>query len=110
DRKVSIQEKVTPLADFFVPVFFASVGAAVDVRYFNPLDPDRRRALGVAALLFGAAVMGKFLSGFAAWKKKRKLRRTAIGVGMIPRGEVGLVFAGVGLATGVVEKDIYAAL
>ena len=82
----------------------------MDVRYFNPLDPDRRRALGVAALLFGAAVMGKFLSGFAAWKKKRKLRRTAIGVGMIPRGEVGLVFAGVGLATGVVEKDIYASL
>ena len=110
DRKVSIEERVKPLSDFFVPIFFASVGAAVDVRFLNPLDPARRRGLGIAALLLAAALLGKFASGFFARKKGEKLRRRAIGVGMIPRGEVGLVFAGIGLSTGVVTSDAYSAI
>jgi Kef-type K+ transport system membrane component KefB len=110
DRRVSIEEQVRPLSDFFVPIFFASVGAAVDVRYFNPFDPERRRTLWVAALLLVAALAGKWVSGLFAWRKRGKLRRSAIGVGMMPRGEVGLVFAGIGLATGVVTSDAYAAI
>lgn len=110
DKKARIEENVRPLSDFFVPIFFASVGAAVDVRFFNPFDPDRRRILGVAALLLAAALIGKFASGFFAWKRGTRLRRRAIGIGMIPRGEVGLVFAGIGLTTGVVAPDTYAAV
>lgn len=110
ERKVSIEERVRPLSDFFVPIFFASVGAAVDVRFFNPFDPERRRTLVVAGLLLAAALAGKWAAGFFARKKGTKLRRSAIGVGMIPRGEVGLVFAGIGLSTGVVGGDIYAAI
>jgi Kef-type K+ transport system membrane component KefB len=109
-RKQRIQENVTPLADFFVPIFFAFVGAAVDVRFFNPFDPDRRRILGMAALLLIAAILGKLVSGFFAVKKGQALRRSAVGVGMIPRGEVGLVFAGIGLTTGAVASDTYAAI
>ena len=110
DRKVSIEERVRPLSEFFVPVFFASVGAAVNVRYFNPFDPGQRHVIGVAALILAAALIGKLLSGFAAWNKRSRLRHTVIGIGMIPRGEVGLVFAGIGLATAVVEPETYAAL
>ncbi len=110
ERKVSIEERIRPLSDFFVPIFFASVGAAVDVRFFNPFDPGRRRTLAVAGLLLVAALAGKWVAGFFAYKKGTKLRRSAIGVGMIPRGEVGLVFAGIGLSTGVVAGDIYSAI
>ena len=110
DRKVDIVEQTRPLSDFFVPIFFASVGAAVDVRYFNPFDAGRRGALALAGLLLVAALAGKWASGFFARKKDTKLNRSAIGVGMIPRGEVGLVFAGIGLATGVVEPGTYAAV
>lgn len=110
ERKAHIEERVQPLSDFFVPIFFAVVGAAVDIRYFNPFDPDRRATLAMAALLLLAALAGKWASGFFAWGKGMRLRRSAIGVGMIPRGEVGLVFAGIGLATGVVEADSYAAI
>ena len=110
DRKVSIEERVRPLSDFFVPIFFASVGAAVDVRFFNPLDADRRGSLGIAVLLLGVALLGKFASGFFAWSRDVPLRRSAIGIGMIPRGEVGLVFAGIGLSTGVATPDVYASI
>jgi Kef-type K+ transport system membrane component KefB len=110
DRKERIEERVRPLSDFFVPIFFATVGAAVDVRFFNPFDPARRRTLAIALLLLVAALAGKWLAGFLAFKKGVPLRRAAIGAGMIPRGEVGLVFAGIGLASGVVTSDLYAAL
>jgi Kef-type K+ transport system membrane component KefB len=108
DRKVRIEESVRPLSDFFVPVFFATVGAAVDVRFFNPFDAERRRTLLVAALLLVVAVAGKWAAGWFA--RGKSLRRSAIGVGMIPRGEVGLVFAGIGLTTGAVLQDTYAAI
>jgi Kef-type K+ transport system membrane component KefB len=110
DRKVDIEERVRPVSDLFVPIFFASVGAAVDVRYFNPFDEERRPTLAVAGLLFVAALLGKWAAGFFARRKRERLNRNAIGVGMIPRGEVGLVFAGIGLSTGVVGPDLYAAV
>jgi Kef-type K+ transport system membrane component KefB len=110
EGKVNIEERVRPISDFFVPIFFASVGAAVDVRYFNPFDAERRQTLGIAALLLLAALVGKGLAGLFAWEKRGKLRRWAIGVGMIPRGEVGLVFAGIGLTSRVVTDDAYAAI
>ena len=90
-----IEHGVTELGNFFVPIFFVSVGAAVDVRVFNPLDPANHPTLMVGGLLIVAAVVGKFAAGYAApWFKGKK---SVIGVGMIPRGEVGLIFAQMGL-------------
>ncbi|MEJ7636786.1 MAG: cation:proton antiporter, partial [Singulisphaera sp.] len=84
-----IEHGVTELGNFFVPLFFVSVGASVDVRSFNPLEPANRSTLMVGGLLIVAAVVGKFAAGYAApWFKGRK---SVIGVGMIPRGEVGLI-------------------
>jgi Kef-type K+ transport system membrane component KefB len=83
-----IEHGVTRLGNFFVPLFFVSVGAAVDVRAFNPFEPANHATLLVGGLLIVAAVAGKFAAGYAApWFKGKK---EVIGVGMIPRGEVGL--------------------
>jgi Na+:H+ antiporter len=103
-----IEHGVTELGNFFVPLFFVSVGAAVDVRVFNPLDPANRSTLFVGGLLILAAVVGKFAAGYAApWFKGKK---SVIGVGMIPRGEVGLIFAQMGLASGVFDAKLFSAV
>jgi Kef-type K+ transport system membrane component KefB len=102
-----IEKGVAHLGHFFVPLFFVAVGAAVDVKVLNPLDPANRQTLIVGGLLIVAAVVGKFLAGYApVWFRGNK---KVIGVGMIPRGEVGLIFAQMGLATGVFDPGLYSA-
>ena len=98
-----IERGIVRLANVFVPVFFVSVGAAVDVRTFGSTS-----VVGIGLALTTVAIAGKFLAGFVpAWVRSRK---TVIGVGMIPRGEVGLIFAQTGLAAGVINAGEYSAL
>ncbi len=104
-----IEKEVRSLADFFVPIFFVTIGAAVDVGVFDPFDPASRGVLAVAGLLILAAIAGKLVSGLVV-RPTEPRQRLAVGVGMVPRGEVGLVFAGVGLTAGVVTQEIYAAV
>jgi Kef-type K+ transport system membrane component KefB len=99
---------VTHLGHLFVPLFLIVVGAAVDVRVFNPLEPANGTTLLVGGLLIVAAVVGKLLAGYAPfWFRGKK---SVIGVGMIPRGEVGLIFAQVGLSSGVFTPASFSAL
>jgi len=103
-----IERGVAHLGHFFVPIFFVTVGAAVDVRVLNPADPANQQTLLVGGLLIVAAVVGKFFAGYAAfWIKGNK---KVIGVGMIPRGEVGLIFAQMGLASGVFDPGLFSAV
>ncbi len=103
-----IEHGVSSLGHFFVPLFFASVGAAVDVKVFNPMDPANHASLKVGGLLIVAAVLTKFAAGYAPfWFRGRK---NVIGVGMIPRGEVGLIFAGMGLSAGVFDAGMFGAV
>jgi Kef-type K+ transport system membrane component KefB len=98
-----VEHGVLRLSMFFVPIFFVWVGAAVDVRTFG--EP---RVLMIGGALIVAAIVGKFLAGFVPfWFKGKK---SVIGVGMIPRGEVGLIFAQMGLTTGVLDKGLFSAL
>ncbi|PIR16023.1 MAG: sodium:proton antiporter [Elusimicrobia bacterium CG11_big_fil_rev_8_21_14_0_20_64_6] len=108
DKKEDIDATVRPVVDIFAPVFFVMVGAKVDLSVFNPSTAENRAVLGLAALLILAAVAGKIVSAFAV--RDRKLNRWAVGFGMIPRGEVGLIFAQIGLAAGIVEPGLYAAV
>ncbi len=102
-----IEHGVAQLGHFFVPLFFVMVGAAVDLNVLNPFDPSNHRILLIGGLLIVAAVIGKFGAGYAPfWFKGNK---KVIGVGMIPRGEVGLIFAQMGLATGVFNAGMFAA-
>jgi Kef-type K+ transport system membrane component KefB len=103
-----VERGVTHLGHFFVPIFFVSVGAAVDVRVLNLLDPASRQTLLVGGLLIVTAVVGKFLAGYAPfWFRGNK---KVIGVGMIPRGEVGLIFAQMGLTAGVFDPGLFSAV
>jgi len=98
-----IERGIIRLANVFVPIFFVAVGAAVDVRTFGS-----REVVIVGVALTAVAIVGKFAAGWApVWVRARK---TLIGVGMIPRGEVGLIFAQTGLAAGVLNAGEYSAL
>lgn len=99
---------ITNLGHFFVPLFFVMVGAAVDVRAWNPFDPRNGEIFLVGGLLLVAAVVGKFAAAYVPfWFKGNK---RAIGVGMIPRGEVGLIFAQMGLASGAFNSGLFSAM
>ena len=103
-----IERGVGYLGHFFVPIFFVVIGAAVDVRVFNPIHPANRQTLLIGGLLILAAMLGKFVAGYAPfWFRGRKM---VIGVGMIPRGEVGLIFAQMGLASGIFDGGQFSAV
>lgn len=103
-----IQRGIAHLGHFFVPIFFVMVGAAVDVRVLNPFIAANQATLMTGLWLIAAAVLGKFLAGFAPfWFKGNK---RVIGIGMIPRGEVGLIFAQMGLSSAVFDAGLFSAV
>lgn len=103
-----IEIGITRLGHVFVPIFFVTVGASVDVTALDPLDPANHRTLLVAAVLTATAVAGKFAAGYAPfWFRGRK---SLVGAGMIPRGEVGLIFAQMGRTSGVLDPGLFAAV
>jgi Kef-type K+ transport system membrane component KefB len=103
-----IERGVAQLGHFFVPLFFVAVGAAVDVSVLNPFNAANQQTLLVGGLLIVAAVIGKFAAGYAPfWFRGKK---HVIGVGMIPRGEVGLIFGQMGLAAGVFDAGLFSAV
>jgi len=102
-QRTLVERATTEIGHFFVPVFFAYVGASVDVRSFG--DPA---ILLVGGLLIAVGIVGKFAAGYAAWWFRGDKR--VVGAAMIPRGEVGLIFAQMGLATGVLTVPLFSAL
>ena len=102
-QKQEIQRSTTTIGHFFVPIFFASVGAAVDLRALaNP------RSLGVGVALIVCGMIGKILAGYVPWWFRG--RKLLVGVAMMPRGEVGLIFAQMGLATGAIDHGLFGAI
>lgn len=102
-QRQAIERATTHLGHFFVPIFFASVGAAVEL---STLGDSNVLRIGTALIAVGVA--GKFVAGYAPfWFKGRK---SLIGIAMIPRGEVGLIFARMGLATGALTSQLYSAI
>jgi len=103
-----IEDNLKPLSDFFTPIFFVMIGAAVDIFVFNPMVPGNNKILLIALILFVLAVIGKYISGYVVTDKN--INSKAIGIGMIPRGEVGLIFAQVGLNYGVFDSRLFSAV
>jgi len=103
-----LEEQVVPVADFFVPIFFVVVGARTNLGVLNPSVPSNREGLIIATFLITVAIIGKVVAGFTVLQEQTN--RLGIGVGMIPRGEVGLVFAGVGAASGALSDSLQAAI
>ncbi|MDJ1185830.1 cation:proton antiporter [Roseofilum casamattae] len=109
EKHRDLEELVAPIGYMLVPVFFVSVGAQTDLSVLNPAIPSNREGLIIATFLIVVAILGKVVTGFTLFGGE-PLNRLAIGVGMIPRGEVGLVFAGVGSASGVLSESLDAAI
>jgi Kef-type K+ transport system membrane component KefB len=109
EKQRDLQEQVIPLADMLVPVFFVVVGARTDIGVLNPLLPENRAGLIMASFLVVVAIFGKVVTGLSVFGQPG-INRLAIGVGMVPRGEVGLVFAAVGSTSGVLSKSLEAAI
>lgn len=107
NRGHDIETAVRPVVDVFAPVFFVAIGAQVNVAYLNPSTPENRAALLLALGLTVVGVLGKFAAGFAAWGK---VSRAFIGAGMIPRGEVGLIFAQIGKQSGALPEPVFVAV
>ena len=107
EHHAPIEDTIKPVADIFVPIFFVLVGVAVDLSYLNPLNPQNWPILLLAAGLTVVAVLGKLAAGLGAGGK---INRWAVGVGMLPRGEVGLIFAGIGLSSAVISTAEYGAI
>jgi Kef-type K+ transport system membrane component KefB len=105
DARNELDELVKPIADLLVPIFFVTVGARADLGVLNPAVPENRAGLLIAVFLVAVAIVGKLVTGWATFGVPG-INRLAIGVGMIPRGEVGLVFAGIGSASGILDKPL----
>lgn len=102
-QRAAIEKSTTTLGHLFVPVFFAVVGAQVSLSALGEIS-----ALKVGAALFVVGTFGKFVAGYApVWFKGEK---SLIGIAMIPRGEVGLIFAQMGLATGALDAQLFSAI
>src|SRR2546425_6955134 len=108
NQLAQIEERIKPVADIFTPIFFLSIGAAVDPRVWDPRLPENHQTLAIAGTLFAIAVIGKFASGWAVpW---RRFNRPAAGGGRAPRGEAGLIFAQIGLTAGILSNRLFGAL
>jgi Kef-type K+ transport system membrane component KefB len=109
EKREELEQQIIPVADVLVPIFFVCVGARTDLSVLNPAVPSNREGLILATFLILVAILGKVITGFTVFGQPN-LNKLAIGVGMIPRGEVGLVFAGVGSASGALSDATEAAI
>jgi Kef-type K+ transport system membrane component KefB len=99
---VEIEHLIKPISAFLVPVFFVLMGIQVRLETFAQLS-----VLGVAAGLTVAAIIGKQVCGLGVLE--RGVSRLSVGIGMIPRGEVGLIFAGAGRMLKVIDDATFSA-
>jgi len=102
-EQITIEQLIRPVSTLLVPIFFVEMGIRVRLETF--LDPS---VIGLAAGITVVAIAGKQICGLGVLE--RGLDRVTVGVGMIPRGEVGLIFAGIGKTLNVIDNATYSAL
>ena len=99
---LKIEDLVEPLESIFAPVFFVLIGMQVNLAVF--VEPS---TLLLAAAFTVVAVVGKIAAGAVAGPD---VDRLTVGIGMVPRGEVGLIFASIGKALGVLDDTMFSAI
>ena len=105
----AIQQAVIPIVTLFATVFFVLVGASIDLSVINPANPVSRSSLIVASFLLIVAIVGKLASGWLFFSKQ-PTRRLIVGLGMMPRGEVGLIFLGLGTSAQLLSPSLETAI
>jgi Kef-type K+ transport system membrane component KefB len=98
----ALEAEVAPVAAFFTPFFFGFIGAQVDLAGLADLGTLALVA-GVTAIAVGTKFIGAFIGAIRLGRAEAAL----IGWGMVPRGEVGIVVAGLGLQIGAIEGQLY---
>jgi Kef-type K+ transport system membrane component KefB len=98
-----IRRELLPVGHLLIPIFFVQIGIDAQINQFARLS-----VLRVAGVLLLIAVVGKIAAAAGMWRSPGD--RVLVGLGMIPRGEVGLIFATIGLSTGIIGRDVYASL
>jgi Kef-type K+ transport system membrane component KefB len=101
NKSKTVKDVIEPIEMIFAPVFFVIMGLQVDIFVFANFN-----ILGIALILTFVAVLGKFISGIFAKGMDKKI----IGIGMVPRGEVGLIFASIGKGIGVLDNALFSAI
>ncbi|WP_244617320.1 cation:proton antiporter [Sulfurimicrobium lacus] len=100
-----IERQMKPIVHLFTPIFFVMVGLSLNLR---EVDWGSGFIWSFSMLLLAVAVLGKLASAFLV--RETTLTRLAIGFSMIPRGEVGLIFAELGRVSGIFTNDVYAGM
>lgn len=102
----AIEKGVESISYLFTPIFFVAIGIALNLKEVPWSEP---KVLLLASALLIAAILGKLLSGFFLWKEPKAVK-WAVGLAMIPRGEVGLIFAEVGNNAKIFDNELYAVM
>ena len=100
--QTSIEEEVRPLYWFFAPFFFAFIGIQLDLDALFSAD-----ALLLLVAITALAVVTKLIPAYLAARGLGRAEARIVGVGMVPRGEVGIVVASIGAAEGVVDAELF---
>ena len=108
EHKIHFEHRIKSIADIFIPVFFVMMGAQMKLSSFDPSTVAGRTTLLTGALLLIAVTIGKVLAGLTL--PIRGAKRLMVGIGMIPRGEVTLIAALIGLKAHIISDSIYAAI
>jgi Kef-type K+ transport system membrane component KefB len=100
-----MEGQMRPIIHLFTPIFFVMVGLSLN---FRAIDWSSAFIWMFSLTLFILAVAGKMLGALLI--RERRATLIAIGLAMIPRGEVGLIFAELGRASGIFTNEVYAAM
>lgn len=101
-EKDAIEAEVRPVATFFTPFFFGAIGAQIDLAGLMTLP-----SIGLLILTTAVAIGTKFAGAFVGALPLGPARAGLVGWGMVPRGEVGIVIAGLGLDAGAIDAELY---
>jgi Kef-type K+ transport system membrane component KefB len=103
EESFELQQQTRPIYDFLTPFFFVIIGTKVDLASFEDVE-----VLGIALAVTALAIVGKLAGGALGSRGLPGRGAITVGVGMVPRGEVGLVAAGIGTGIGAVSDDMFA--
>jgi len=101
-----VKRAISPIAQMFTPIFFVMVGLSMNLRV---IDFSSTKFWTMALIFLLIAILGKYI-GALVLKNVSAIKKALIGISMIPRGEVGLIFAEVGRVNGILDNEIYAVL
>jgi Kef-type K+ transport system membrane component KefB len=107
-EREQIHQNFKPFIHVFATLFFVIMGTHVDLSLLNPMKQENHAVFTLSMILIIIAIAGKILSGMIVPKGMGD--RWVVGIGMIPRGEVGLIYANLGITSGILLREQFGAL